>query len=106
MKPITITSYCWTENQFNKDSNIIASCVFDALYSVDLSNYKKVLLISDVCACQNKNCIFIGCVLFGQYPVAPKHIFEIEIINPVTGHSFLPSERVFGFIEKKIKNER
>lgn len=31
----SVTSYCWTENQFRKDSDTIASCIFDALNSTD-----------------------------------------------------------------------
>ncbi|KAG8191843.1 hypothetical protein JTE90_022832 [Oedothorax gibbosus] len=31
------------------------------------------------------------------------HIKEIEIIYPVTGHSFLPPDRVFGNIENVLK---
>lgn len=34
---------------------------------------------------------------------APRNIKKVEIIYPVTGHSFLPADRVFGVIEKKIR---
>lgn len=36
---------------------------------------------------------------------APKLVEEIEIVFPVTGHSFLPPDRVFGRIEKDIRKE-
>lgn len=97
----TVRSYCWTENMFDRDSNMIASCVYDSLNSIELKNYTNVRLISDGCGGQNKNSIFIGMCSFWLVAVAPPHIQEMEIVYPVTGHSFLPSDRVFGFIEKK-----
>lgn len=34
---------------------------------------------------------------------SPKNIREVEIVFPVTGHSFLPADRVFGVIEKELR---
>ena len=36
---------------------------------------------------------------------APKNITEVEIVFPVTGHSFIPPDRVFGLSEKEIKKK-
>lgn len=96
-------AYCWTEHEFAHNSNTIASCVFDALSSVDLSNYKNIRLVSDGCGGQNKNSIFISMCIIWLTTKAPSHIKEIELVFPVTGHSFLRSDRVFAYIEKKLK---
>lgn len=37
---------------------------------------------------------------------APKTVMNVDIIYPVTGHSFLPSDRVFGLIERDLKNNK
>lgn len=34
---------------------------------------------------------------------APSNIEVLEIVFPVTGHSFLPPDRVFGNVERGIK---
>lgn len=34
---------------------------------------------------------------------SPRNIKNLEIIFPVVGHSFLPSDRIFGHIEKVVK---
>lgn len=96
-----VTAYCWTENQFSKGSNTIASCILDTLNSIDLSKFRTIRLISDGCSGQNKNSILIAMCSMWLMSKAPPHINEIEIDYPVTGHSFLPPDRVFGMIEKK-----
>lgn len=92
LNPTTVTSYCWTENQYAKDSNLISSCVFHCLQSIDLSSYNKVRLVSDGCGGQNKNSILVATVhsWFGRF--APSNIKEIELTFPVTGHCFLPAD--------------
>lgn len=37
---------------------------------------------------------------------APKNINEIQLVFPVSGHSFIPPDRVFALIEKKVKNRQ
>ena len=34
---------------------------------------------------------------------APANVEVVELVFPVVGHSFLPADRVFGRIEKRIK---
>lgn len=36
---------------------------------------------------------------------APPELEEIRVIFPVRGHSFLPADRVFGRLEKKLKKQ-
>ena len=87
----SVTSYCWTENQFRRDSDTISSCIFDLLNSTDWTKYKRVRLVSDGCSGQNKNSAIIAMLSFWLDSHAPDHIKEIEIIYPVTGRSFLES---------------
>lgn len=42
------------------------------------------------------------CVWFLNF--APQNVEKLEFIYPIVGHSFLPSDRVFARIEKRIKN--
>nr|CAH7764946.1 unnamed protein product [Callosobruchus chinensis] len=100
----TVTSYCWTENQFPKGSNEISSCVYDTLQTTDLTNFSKIRLMSDGCAGQNKNSTLVA-MLCKWLLNAPGNITEIEIVFPVTGHSFIPHDRVFGLSEKEIKRQ-
>ena len=37
---------------------------------------------------------------------SPKEITSLEIVYPVTGHSFFPSDRVFGLIERYINKKK
>jgi hypothetical protein len=96
------TSYCWTEDEFPKGSNQITSAVFHKLNSIDLSPFNKVRLMADACGGQNKNQALL-CMCSKWLLDAPKHIKSIEVIFPVRGHSFLPSDRVFGQIEREIR---
>lgn len=98
-----VTSYCWMENQFSKGANTIASCLYDVLVSSDFSNYKSLRLVSDGCSGQNKNSILITMCHYWLANNAPPHINEIEIVFPVTGHSFIPPDKVFAYIEKEIR---
>lgn len=98
-----VTSYCWTENEFSKDSNLISSCVFDCLRSIDMSPYKRIRLVSDGCGGQNKNSTLVAMCHAWLGCFAPTNIEEMQLIFPITGHSFLPADRVFGIIERKLK---
>lgn len=102
INPETVRSYCWTENEFSKGSNEIASCVYDTLNHVNLEHIENIRLVCDGCGGQNKNSTMIG-MCAKWLSNAPKGIQQVEITFPVTGHSFLPSDRVFGLIEKELK---
>lgn len=98
-----ITAYCWTENQFTKNANLISSCVIDYLNRSDLTHYKHIRLVCDGCAAQNKNSIIVTALLHWLKTSAPSHISDVQMIFPVTGHSYIPPDRVFGQIEKKVR---
>lgn len=103
--PDNCTSFCWTENQYKRDSNLIASCVYYSLQNIDWRPYKRVILACDGCGGQNKNTTMLGMVACWLCKDAPKWIEEVEILFPVTGHSFIPPDRVFGQIEKVVKRK-
>lgn len=101
----TVFLYSWTEDQYKKGANEIASAVFHRLNSIDItSDINTIRLVADVCGAQNKNSIMLGmCATW--LTKAPKNVRFIEFLFPVPGHSFLPDDRVFGNIEKEVKQK-
>lgn len=96
-----IFSYVCTENEFSKDSNLVASAVYHRLTETDKTNITNIRLVADGCGGQNKNCIVVGACC--KWLLTNLNIKSIEIVFPVTGHSFMPADRIFGVIEKKLK---
>ncbi|XP_050294906.1 uncharacterized protein LOC126735055 [Anthonomus grandis grandis] len=95
--------YVWTEDVHKKGSNEIASALYHRLQNTDF-HYKKVIgLVAYGCGGQNKNITVITACSFWFQQKAPQNIETIELVFPITGHSFIPPDRVFGNIEKKIK---
>ncbi|GFO41618.1 4-diphosphocytidyl-2-c-methyl-d-erythritol kinase [Plakobranchus ocellatus] len=101
-----VTSYTWTEGSYRKDSSACASAVFDALKKSDMSGIDTVRLCSDGCGGQNKNTGLIYMAGHWLRNYAPNNVKKVELVFPVRGHSFLPSDRVFGFIELDVKNKQ
>lgn len=97
--------YTWSEDVHAKSSNEIASAVFDLISKTDLSGKKKVRMMADGCGSQNKNSTMIAMVGYWLTNCAPANVKSVELIFPVPGHSFMPADRVFGHIEKVIKNK-
>ncbi|KAE9525019.1 hypothetical protein AGLY_015069 [Aphis glycines] len=68
-----------------------------------MTNFTRIRLVSDGCAVQNKNSSIVAMVhAWLLSDKAPQHIEEVEVDFSITGHSFLPADRVFGIIEKKL----
>lgn len=104
LNPENVTSYLWTDQQLPKNSSVIASALFHVLSKFDFSEeITTVRLFADGCAGQNKNSIVIGMLAAWLCRIAPNHISKIEFIFPVVGHSYMPPDRVFGLIERKVK---
>lgn len=100
-----VFAYTWTEDLLPKASNEIASAVFHCLCTV-VEKHEKVTsirLVADGCSGQNKNSSVLGMASKYLMDHAPDRIKMIEIVFPIVGHSFLPPDRVFAQIEKKIK---
>nr|CAH7750012.1 unnamed protein product [Callosobruchus chinensis] len=91
------------EHEYRKGSNEIASAVFHTLSSCDLSAYSKIRLCADGCGGQNRNSTMIAMCMYFLKNIAPHNLKCIEIVFPIRGHSFLPSDRVFGTLERKLK---
>ncbi|CAG9789737.1 unnamed protein product [Diatraea saccharalis] len=98
-----VFSYVWGEEEYSKDSNTVASAVYHRLNATDLTNIHTVRLISDGCAGQNKNTIIVG--MCCKWLLLNPSVKKIEVYFPITGHSYLPSDRVFGHIEREIKRK-
>lgn len=98
-------AYTWTEDQSRKGSNQIASAVFHKLMNTNFEGIAIPRLFFDGCGGQNKNVQMLCMASFWLVNKAPKSVKEMEIVFPVTGHSFLPPDRVFGRIEKDIRKE-
>ncbi|XP_072399691.1 uncharacterized protein [Diabrotica undecimpunctata] len=106
LTPDNVTSYVWTENEFKKGSNEIASFVFDTLNTTEMkSPITTVRLVSDGCGGQNKNSIVVAMVCFWLSKHAPKNVKTVEFFFPITGHSYLPPDRVFGVSEKFMRKK-
>lgn len=97
----TTFAYTWTENEFGKTANQISSAVYDRLNKTNLAGITVIRLFADGCGGQNKNSIMLG--MLSKWLLEHATVKKIEIIFPVTGHSFMPPDRVFGNIEKVIK---
>ncbi len=105
INPNNVKLYTWTENEGKKSSNEIASVIFHELQLADLALFKSIRLVADGCPGQNKNVnVFTMCAKW-LVTYAPPQIEEIQLIFPMTGHSFLPADRVFGLIERSLKKK-
>ncbi|CAG4960948.1 unnamed protein product [Parnassius apollo] len=100
----TTYAYLWTENEFPKTSNQIASAVYDRLNKTNFEGINTVRLVADVCGGQNKNSMLL-CML-SRWLLDNTSLKKIEVVFPITGHSFMPPDRVFGNIEKVLKNKK
>lgn len=104
LTPQNVFSYCWTEEQFAKDANLISSAVYHRLCHTEIPQQCTTLrLMADGCAGQNKNTMLIAMISKWLVQNAPAHIKVVEIVFPVVGHSFLPADRVFARIEKELR---
>lgn len=48
LTPANVTSYVWLENQFQKGSNEIASCIFNTLQSLDFKDCNSLRLVCEL----------------------------------------------------------
>lgn len=99
----TTFAYIWTENEFAKAANQIASAVYDRLNKTDFTGISHIRLVADGCSGQNKNSTMLA--MCCRWLLDNRHIKKIELVFPITGHSFMPPDRVFGNIEKKIRKK-
>lgn len=96
-----VSFYTWGENDAMRGSSQVCSAVFHYLSEFCTANpqIKKINLFCDGCSAQNKNYIMLAMLSKLAY------LFDltINITFPVRGHSYLPVDRVFGRVEKKLR---
>ncbi|XP_069676001.1 uncharacterized protein [Periplaneta americana] len=97
-------AYVWTENEYAKGSNQIASAVHHRLSHTNMDCFTSVRIFSDGCGGQNKNTTMLGMVIHWFLSEAPENIKKIEIWFPIVGHSFIPPDRVFGNLERQFQS--
>lgn len=98
--------YTWKESDSQKGSIEIASAIFHRLQQLNLEEISTLRLCSDGCGGQNKNITVISMASIWMKRTAPMTLKTLELVFPVTGHSYIPPDRVFANIEKKIRKKR
>ena len=93
------TLYLWDETQGGRGADDIASCIHRWIRD-NANGRKKLKIFADNCAAQNKNRTI---VLMALQKVHQKILDRVDFIYLVSGHSYLPCDRVFGNIEKKLR---
>ena len=93
--------YVWPETEGSRGSQEIGSCIIKHLTG-HASNAKHIVMYSDSCGGQNRN---IKIVLFlMKYLQSQSGSTEtIDLKFPVPGHSYLPNDSDFSFIEKRAR---
>lgn len=95
--------YHWNETERPKSSNEIASAVYHRLCQTNLADIDTIRLFADGCGGQNKNSTLMGMLSKWLISSAPENVKAVQVIFPIVGHSFIPPDRVFAQIEKKLK---
>lgn len=74
--------------------------LYHRLTETDKNSIDTIRLVADGYGGQNKNCIVVdACCKW----LLKNQLKKIEVVFPVTGHSNMPADRVFGVIERKLK---
>lgn len=92
--------YMFDETTGSKKPDETISFIDHYLCNVLNQNVSELILFSDNCCAQNKNYAIVqylfSLVKSGRFKKITHHF-------PIPGHSFLPCDRCFGVIEKKLK---
>ena len=92
--------YLWNETQGKRGSIEIVNCVQHFLSHYVDSSVKSLKFFSDNCGGQNKN---INMTLACLKHIHNGRFTKIEHFCMEPGHSYLPCDRDFGHIEKKLR---
>lgn len=101
--------YTWLESDSGKGSNEIVSALshfFENVVKKRIAKrrYKRIRLFSDCCPGQNKNtAMLLFLMRLMADPQIQRFIPVIEYFFPIKGHSYLPPDRVFAKIEKRLR---
>lgn len=94
--------YRWVESEYGRGSNEILSCLSHFLHQVivhHLNGINKLRFFSDSCSGQNKN--YAAIVMLHKFCLSRN--IEYEWFFPIRGHSYMPADRAFGILEKKLR---
>ena len=94
--------FLWDETMAMKGSNEINSCLLKWIELNKSDGFKDLVIFADNCAGQNKNIyVILNCLRLLQLG----DFDSIKIEFMVAGHSYMPCDRAFGSIEKKIRKQ-
>ena len=93
--------YTWSEHEAGRGSDAISSALVDFFRQFVSVNphITTIRIFSDSCAAQNKNYSLLA--VLSALAQELKVVFELNY--PVSGHSFLPADRMFGRLEKVLR---
>lgn len=92
--------FLWDETTAQKGSNEINSCLYKWFQENKDAGFRHLRIFADNCVGQNKNLyVVLNCMRLVQ----SGELDTVTIEFMVAGHSFLPCDRTFGNIEKKVK---
>jgi hypothetical protein len=96
--------YVWNETQAGRGAQEISSALTDFLQKAAIDdNVTDIRLFADGCGGQNKNQHVVHALTYWLQKESPQFVKRITMHFPVRGHSYLPADRVFGQVEKKLR---
>jgi len=87
INPNTVTSFCWTENEYDKGSNAIAFCIHHILTSSTFTDIYTIKLMYDGCVGQNRNTTLIS--MCCNWLAKQNVISKTEVVFPTSTLLFL-----------------
>ncbi|XP_072399201.1 uncharacterized protein [Diabrotica undecimpunctata] len=96
------TIFIYHEGEGGKGSNEVCTMLDWYIKNKIGSGVKNLYLFGDNCSGQNKNNTVIRMMM---YLCEIKKFNEVKLTFPVRGHSFMPNDRDFGIIRRKLKQE-
>lgn len=94
-------NYFWHEGEGELNANVFASCVTDYLDNIDTSNTESIILYSDGCTYQNRNCTMANALLLW----AAKNNIVVYQKYLERGHTQMECDSVHSVIERKIRKQ-
>lgn len=95
--------YQWAENQAARGAVEVSSALCDFLEKYSLTDENTIRLFCDGCGGQNKNAHVVHALALWLHKKTANNLKYIQLYFPVRGHSYLPPDRLFGRVEKKIR---
>lgn len=95
-----VTCYVWHEGEGNVTANEFASCIVDFIEKSYTEQINEIILWSDGCTYQNRNCILSNALL--QCSASKNVSITQKILEK--GHTQMSCDSVHSVIERKIKN--